>query len=57
MEEGVVVGEVFDQDATDGVEIFFKDRREILTREVVEKLDGEVESGEVGLDEFLVALI
>lgn len=57
MEEGIVIGKVFDQDATDGVEIFFKDRRQILTREVVEELDGEVESGEVGLDEFFVALI
>lgn len=57
MEELVVVCEVLDQETADGVEVVFEDRRQILTREVVEQLDGEVEGGEVGLDELLVALI
>lgn len=57
MEDIVVVGEVFDQETADGVEVVFEDRRQILTREIVKELDGKIEGGEMGLDEFLVALI
>jgi hypothetical protein len=57
VEERVVVAQILHKQSTDGGEVVFEDRRQILAGKVVEQLDAEVERGEVLGEELLVVLV
>lgn len=57
MQERVVVAQVLQKQSADGGEVVFEDWGQILTRQVVEQLDAEVERGKVLGEEVLVVLI